>query len=84
MQVRGYGLSGDAHHITQPPEDGSGAALAVRRALADGALRPADVAYVNAHATGATLCSHVDSSVRTGSGGKALIQVMLRAMVGRV
>jgi 3-oxoacyl-(acyl-carrier-protein) synthase len=52
-QVRGYGMSGDAHHITQPPEDGGGAALAVRRALADGALRPADVAYVNAHATGA-------------------------------
>lgn len=52
-QVRGYGLSGDAHHITQPPEDGGGAALAVRRALADAALRPADIAYVNAHATGA-------------------------------
>ncbi len=56
-QVRGYGMSGDAHHITQPPEDGGGAALAVRRALADGALRPADVAYVNAHATGARASS---------------------------
>jgi len=56
-QVRGYGMSGDAHHITQPPEDGGGAALAVRRALADGALRPADVACVNAHATGARASS---------------------------
>ncbi|KAK9831480.1 hypothetical protein WJX81_000249 [Elliptochloris bilobata] len=54
-ELRGYGLSGDAHHITQPPEDGAGAALAVRRALADGALRPADIAYVNAHATGTPL-----------------------------
>lgn len=68
MQVRGYGLSGDAHHITQPPEDGAGAALAVRRALADGALRPADVAYVNAHATGASLCSLVDSLFNAVSG----------------
>ena len=66
LQVRGYGLSGDAHHITQPPEDGSGAALAVRRALADGALRPADVAYVNAHATGANYCLPARFPVGTG------------------
>lgn len=50
-QVRGYGLSGDAHHITAPHPEGIGAALAMQRALAGSGLSPADVAYINAHAT---------------------------------
>lgn len=51
VQVRGYGLSGDAHHITQPPPDGIGAQLAMRRALSQAGLEPGQVCYVNAHAT---------------------------------
>ncbi len=54
-QLRGYGMSADANHITQPPEDGRGAALAMRRALRDAGTSPADVAYVNAHGTGTPL-----------------------------
>jgi hypothetical protein len=54
-QLRGYGMSADAHHITAPPPDGAGAALAMRRALRDGGIAPADVAYVNAHGTGTPL-----------------------------
>ncbi len=50
-QVRGYGLSGDGHHITQPHPQGLGARLCMERALASAGLAPADVAYVNAHAT---------------------------------
>lgn len=50
-QVRGYGLSGDAHHITQPPPDGIGAQLAMRRALGLAGLAPEQVCYINAHAT---------------------------------
>lgn len=50
-EVRGYGLSGDAHHITAPHPQGVGAALAMRRALQGSGLSPADVAYINAHAT---------------------------------
>ncbi|KAF9435942.1 Mitochondrial beta-keto-acyl synthase [Entomortierella beljakovae] len=50
-ELRGYGLSGDAHHMTAPPENGSGAAMAMRRALKASRLTAADVGYVNAHAT---------------------------------
>ena len=44
-------MSGDAHHITLPPDDGEGARLAMANALADARLNPTDVQYVNAHAT---------------------------------
>ncbi|KAG0337228.1 hypothetical protein BG004_007724, partial [Podila humilis] len=50
-ELRGYGLSGDAHHMTAPPENGTGAAMAMRRALKAARMTPADIGYVNAHAT---------------------------------
>jgi 3-oxoacyl-[acyl-carrier-protein] synthase II len=54
-EILGFGMSADAHHITAPPEDGAGAALAMARALRAAALAPADVDYINAHATGTPL-----------------------------
>ena len=51
MQVRGYGLSGDAHHIAQPPNDGRGAYQAMTNALQNAGMPLDDVAYLNAHAT---------------------------------
>ena len=51
-EVLGIGLSADAHHITAPPDDGAGAALAMARALRAAGLRPEEVDYINAHATG--------------------------------
>ncbi|HYY80583.1 MAG TPA: beta-ketoacyl-ACP synthase II [Actinomycetes bacterium] len=50
-EVAGFGQSADAFHITAPSEDGSGAALAIRRALRSAELEPAAVGYVNAHGT---------------------------------
>lgn len=47
-----YGVSADAHHVTQPRPDGAGAALAMRRALAEGGIRGEEIDYVNAHGTG--------------------------------
>ena len=54
-EVAGFGMSGDAHHITAPPEDGNGARRAMQTALRDAGLNPADVQYVNAHATSTEL-----------------------------
>lgn len=54
-EVRGYGCSGDAHHVTAPRDDGQGAFLAMRRALKNAGLKPREVDYVNAHATSTPL-----------------------------
>src|SRR5690606_8754904 len=49
--LSGYGTSADAHHITSGPDDGSGAAAAIRAALRRAGLTPKGIDYVNAHAT---------------------------------
>ncbi len=50
-ELCGFGMSGDAYHMTSPPEDGSGAASAMRNALLDAEMDAGQVDYVNAHGT---------------------------------
>jgi len=50
-EVLGYGMSGDAYHITSPAEHGEGAQRAIRACLADGRIPPEEVGYINAHGT---------------------------------
>ncbi|KAK0660619.1 putative 3-oxoacyl-(acyl-carrier-protein) synthase [Lasiodiplodia hormozganensis] len=54
-ELKGYGLSADAHHMTAPREDGEGPFLAMKRALKHAKLPPSAVDYVNAHATSTVL-----------------------------
>ncbi|MDV2858690.1 MULTISPECIES: beta-ketoacyl-ACP synthase II [Oceanimonas] len=54
-ELVGFGMSGDAHHMTAPPDDGSGAAAAMANALRDANLDPALVGYINAHGTSTPL-----------------------------
>lgn len=50
-ELAGFGMSGDAYHMTQPSKGGEGAARCMRNALQDASLNPEDVDYVNAHGT---------------------------------
>lgn len=50
-ELTGFGMSGDAYHMTSPPEDGSGACASMRNAIADAQLNAMDINYINAHGT---------------------------------
>ena len=50
-EVTGFGMSGDAYHITSPPENGEGAAACMQNALDDAGINPDQIQYINAHGT---------------------------------
>jgi 3-oxoacyl-[acyl-carrier-protein] synthase II len=54
-EIIGFGTSSDAHHMTAPPEDGRGAALAMSNAIGDAEINLSDVDYINAHGTSTPL-----------------------------
>ena len=61
-EIVGYGMSGDAHHITAPPPDGNGGFRAMRAALQSATLNVDDVDYINAHGTSTPLGDEIELS----------------------
>jgi 3-oxoacyl-[acyl-carrier-protein] synthase II len=59
-EVVGYGMSGDAHHITAPAEDGNGGFRAMQAALKRAKLNPSDIDYINAHGTSTPLGDEIE------------------------
>ena len=84
-EVAGYGLSGDAHHITAPAENGEGGARAMHAALNDAGLSPSDVDYINAHGTSTGLGDLGElAAVKTMFAGTDVCMSSTKSMTGHL
>lgn len=81
----GYGLSGDAYHITSPADDGDGGYRSMQMALADAGLNPADIGYVNAHGTSTPKGDEIEAgAVRRLFDGVAMSMSSTKSAIGHL
>jgi 3-oxoacyl-[acyl-carrier-protein] synthase II len=86
-ELVGFGMSGDAHHITAPPEDGEGARLAMVNALRDAHLNADQVQYINAHATSTPLGDKAETVALKRAFGEAVRSIAVsstKSMTGHL
>lgn len=86
-EVRGFGMSSDAYHISAPSEDGDGAIRVIRSALDDASLNPEDVDYINAHGTSTPAGDIVETRALKGVFGEHAKKVMVsstKSMTGHL
>jgi 3-oxoacyl-[acyl-carrier-protein] synthase II len=86
-ELVGFGMSGDAYHITAPPEDGEGARIAMVNALRDAAMNAGDVQYINAHATSTQLGDKAETVALKRAFGDAIKHIAVsstKSMTGHL
>ncbi|HEV7713981.1 MAG TPA: beta-ketoacyl-ACP synthase II [Steroidobacteraceae bacterium] len=86
-EIVGFGMSGDAHHITAPPEDGEGAKTSMVNALKDARLNATDVQYINAHATSTPLGDKAETNAMKRAFGEHAYKVAVsstKSMTGHL
>jgi len=86
-ELVGFGMSGDAFHVTAPPENGEGARKAMAKALVDAQLNPEQVQYINAHATSTELGDRAETTAirrAFGSAADKLAVSSTKSMTGHL
>jgi 3-oxoacyl-[acyl-carrier-protein] synthase II len=76
-EIIGYGMSGDAYHITAPAEDGSGAKRAMKAALKRAQLNPEDIDYINAHGTSTQIGDEIELNAVKSVFGEAAYKLSM-------